>query len=39
MLEWEIEMTCVGGSLDFACYYNGKRQGSKNVVANYEIKE
>lgn len=38
-LSYEIEMTCVGGSLDFAWYHNGKRQGSKNVIANYDIKE
>jgi hypothetical protein len=35
-LEFEIEMTCTGGSLDFAIYHDGKRQGSKNVVVDYE---
>jgi hypothetical protein len=34
-LKFEIEMVCAGGSLDFAIYHNGKRQGSKNVVAEY----
>ena len=37
-LYWEIEMTCVAGSLDFAVYHNGKRQGSKHVMVDYETK-
>ncbi len=37
-LEHELEMTCVAGSLDFAVYHNGKRQGSKHVVVDYETK-
>ncbi|KAK3294582.1 uncharacterized protein B0H64DRAFT_463570, partial [Chaetomium fimeti] len=35
-LDFEVEMTCAGGSLDFAVYHDGKRQGSKNVVVDYE---
>ncbi len=34
-LDWEIEMTCEAGSLDFAVYHNGKRQGSKHVMVDY----
>jgi hypothetical protein len=37
-LEFEVEMTCMGGALDFAVYHDGKRQGSKNVVVDYEIR-
>ncbi|KAK4154993.1 hypothetical protein C8A00DRAFT_13902 [Chaetomidium leptoderma] len=37
-LVFEVEMTCAGGSLDFAIYHNGKRQGSKNVVVDYETR-
>lgn len=35
-LDYTITMTCTGGSLDFAVYHDGKRQGSKNVVVEYE---
>jgi hypothetical protein len=35
-LNYKIVMTCAGGSLDFAVYHDGKRQGSKNVVVEYE---
>ncbi|KAK1783177.1 hypothetical protein QBC45DRAFT_466942 [Copromyces sp. CBS 386.78] len=34
-LDFEIEMTCSGSSIDFAVIYNGKRQGSKNVAVEY----
>ncbi len=37
-LVFEIQMTCVAGSLDFAVYHNGKRQGSKHVEVDYETK-
>lgn len=37
-LEFEVEMVCAGGSLDFPVYHDGKRQGSKNVVVNYEAR-
>ncbi|GAB1319160.1 Actin-like ATPase domain-containing protein [Madurella fahalii] len=37
-LEFEVEMTCSGGSLDFAVYHNGKRQGSKHVMVDYETR-
>jgi hypothetical protein len=37
-LEYQVEMVCAGGSLDFAIYHNGKRQGSRNVVADYEVR-
>lgn len=37
-LEYEVEMSCVAGSLDFAVYHNGKRQGSKHVVVDYETR-
>ena len=37
-LKFEVEMVCAGGSLDFSIYHNGKRQGSKNVVAEYEVR-
>ncbi|KAH6856361.1 hypothetical protein B0I37DRAFT_425624 [Chaetomium sp. MPI-CAGE-AT-0009] len=36
LLKYSFQMTCVGGSLDFAVYHDGKRQGSKNVVVDYE---
>ncbi|KAK0636532.1 hypothetical protein B0T17DRAFT_571447 [Bombardia bombarda] len=36
-LQYEIEMTCSGASVDFAVYFQGKRQGSKNVGVKYEI--
>ncbi|KAH6635068.1 actin-like ATPase domain-containing protein [Chaetomium sp. MPI-SDFR-AT-0129] len=35
-LEYEVEMTCVAGSVDFAVYHEGERQGSRNVEINYE---
>jgi hypothetical protein len=35
-LNYTIVMTCAGGSLDFAVYHDGKRQGSKNVVVDHE---
>jgi hypothetical protein len=35
-LHYDVEMTCTGGSLDFAVYHKGVRQGSKNVVVDYE---
>jgi hypothetical protein len=37
-LNFEVEMTCVAGSLDFAVYHKGKRQGSKHVVVDYETR-
>jgi hypothetical protein len=37
-LAYELEMTCAAGSVDFAIYHNGKRQASKNVVVDYELK-
>jgi hypothetical protein len=37
-LEYQVEMVCAGGLLDFAIYHNGKRQGSRNVVADYEVR-
>ena len=37
-LEYQVEMTCVGGSVDFAIYYNDRRQGSKHVVVDYEAR-
>jgi hypothetical protein len=36
-LDYEVRMTCVGGTLDFACYFNGERQGSVNVVADCNV--
>ncbi|KAK4146080.1 uncharacterized protein C8A04DRAFT_35346 [Dichotomopilus funicola] len=35
-LEYEVEMTCVAGSVDFAVYHEGERQGSRNVEIDYE---
>ncbi|KAH6632067.1 hypothetical protein F5144DRAFT_612594 [Chaetomium tenue] len=35
-LDYTIKMTSVGGSLDFAVYRDGKRQGSKNIVVEYD---
>jgi hypothetical protein len=35
-LEREVEMTNSGGSVDFTVYHDGKRQGSKHVVVDYE---
>ena len=37
VLNFEVEMTSSGSSLDFAVYHDGKRQGSKNVVVDYEV--
>ncbi len=37
-LNFEVEMSCVAGSLDFAVYHNGKRQGSKHVVVDYKTR-
>ena len=37
-LQYEVEMTCTGASLDFAVYYKGKRQGSKHVVVDFETR-
>ena len=34
----EAEMTCTGGSVDFAIYHGGKRQGSKSVVLDFETR-
>jgi len=34
----DVEMTCTGGSLDFAIYHDGKRQGSKNMAVDYETR-
>jgi hypothetical protein len=38
VLDFEVEMSCTGGSLDFAVYHDGKRQGSKHVVVDYETR-
>lgn len=38
VLGFEVEMVCAGGSLDFAVYHNGKRQGSRNITADSEPK-
>ena len=35
-LKYDIEMTCSGGSIDFAIYYNGKRQGSKSIAVDFK---
>jgi hypothetical protein len=35
-LNFEVEMESTGGSLGFAVYHNGKRQGSKHVEVDYE---
>ena len=35
-VDCEAEMTCTGGSVDFAIYHGGKRQGSKSVVVDFE---
>lgn len=35
-LEFEIEMTCIGGSLDIAVYHSGVRQASKNVSVDFQ---
>jgi uncharacterized protein YlaN (UPF0358 family) len=37
-LSFEVEMTCMAGSLDFAVYHDGKRQGSRHVVVDYETR-
>ena len=34
-LDYEVEMTCSGSSIDFAVIYDGKRQGSRNVAVDY----
>lgn len=34
-LEFEIEMTPSGASLEFAVLVNGKRQGAQNVAVNF----
>ncbi len=38
-LRCEVEMTCTGGSVDFAIYHDGKRQGSKNAGVDYETED
>ncbi len=35
-VDCEAQMTCTGGSVDFAIYHGGKRQGSKSVVVDFE---
>ena len=35
-VEYDTEMTCSGGSVDFAVYHNGKRVGSKNVSVEFQ---
>ena len=34
-LDFDIEMTCSAGSVDFAVYHEGKRVGSKNVSVDF----
>lgn len=38
-LEFDVEMTCIAGSVDFAVYHKGKRQGSKHVAVDYETRD
>lgn len=37
-LGFQVEMTCTGGLLDFAVYHEGKRQGHKHAVVDYETR-
>ena len=32
----EYRLNCSGASVDFAVYYNGKKQGAKNIVIDYD---
>jgi hypothetical protein len=36
-LDYDVQMTCVGGTLDFSIHHNGKRYGSVNVVASHTV--
>lgn len=35
-VEFDIEMTCSGGSIDFAVYHDGKRVASRNVSVEFQ---